>query len=462
MTWEANHFRCHSFDQFAWGDGVARTLAAALEAVEPGAAVRRALGAAGILSDVTQPLADFQYFTRIFLVSVGKASVPMAMAAADTLAGRLTGGVVITKLGHTVGWQPNRNLELIEAGHPIPNHQSLYAAKRIQDLLSATRTDDLVITLISGGGSALMVAPVPGVTLADLQELTTLLLTCGANIQEMNTLRKHLDQIKGGGLARLAYPATLITLILSDVVGDALDVIASGPTVPDPTTYKNAWQVLEDYRLTDRIPQSIYSYLQAGISHKQPETPKPGDPCFEHSLQRWSSPQIIGNNYHATQAAIEQAKNEGYHTLLLTNYLQGEARSAGCFIAAIARQIAYLGTPLSRPACLIAGGETTVSIKGCGLGGRNQELAFGAVVGLAGLCEVLLVSLATDGGDGPTDAAGAVVTGETLLRCQQRGLNPSSYLANNNAYPFFAALDDLLITGPTQTNVNDLVLLFLH
>jgi hydroxypyruvate reductase len=322
-------------------------------------------------------------------------------------------------------------------------------------LLDSCREDDLVIALISGGGSALLSAPADGISLEDLQNLTRLLLACGASIDEINTLRKHLDQIKGGGLARFTYPARLVSLILSDVVGDPLDVIASGPAVPDSSTWKAAWGVLERYDLVDRAPQAILAHLQKGCRGELPDTPKPDDPLFARVQN-----VMVASNLQAAEAAAEQAEEEGFHTLLLTTYLQGEARQAGRILGAILRQVAAPGHPIPRPACLIAGGETTVTLLGDGLGGRNQEVALGAVSELHGLEQVALVTFATDGGDGPTDAAGALVTGETAQRAAALGMHPDDYLKRNDSYHFFEALGDLLFTGPTGTNVNDLTFLF--
>ncbi|RPI22412.1 MAG: DUF4147 domain-containing protein, partial [Chloroflexota bacterium] len=322
-------------------------------------------------------------------------------------------------------------------------------------LLQDAGSHDLVLCLISGGGSALMTAPESGIELEDLRSLTSTLLACGANINEINALRKHLDILKGGGLARLATPARVATLILSDVVGDPLDVIASGPTVADKATFKEAYGVLEQYGLEDRTPPAIISRLKKGLRGEIAETPKEGDRIFS-CVQNL----IVGSNLQAAQAALSAAETEGFHTLLLTTYLQGEARQAGRVLAALARQIGPNGPSITRPACLISGGETTVTVTGNGLGGRNQEVALGAVKDLDGLRNIALVSLATDGGDGPTDAAGAVVTGETMHRARALGLKPKEYLARNDSYHFFDALGDLLRPGPTQTNVNDLTFVF--
>jgi hydroxypyruvate reductase len=290
--------------------------------------------------------------------------------------------------------------------------------------------------------------------LSDLQVTTDLLLRSGATIGELNTIRKHLSRLKGGQLARLAAPAPVGVLILSDVVGDPLDVIASGPTVPDPTTYAEAWDVVQRYRLGESLPDSVSRRLRAGVAGQLPETPKPGDPLFAgvHNC-------IIGSNRLAAQAAVAEARRCGYRALLLTTFVEGEAREAARVAAALARSARVHGDPLSPPACLVWGGETTVTVRGQGKGGRNQELALAAALALEGVPDVLLMALATDGTDGPTDAAGAIVDGGTAARARALGLDPLAALANNDAYPLLSAVGDLLHTGPTGTNVNDLLVI---
>jgi glycerate 2-kinase len=349
----------------------------------------------------------------------------------------------------------NAQFSILESGHPIPDQRGVAGAQRMAELLARAGERDLVLALISGGGSALLTLPAPGITLADMQALTAALLACGANINEINTLRKHLDQIKGGGLARLAHPATLATLVLSDVVGNPLDVIASGPTVADPSTYADAYAILERYRIVEKTPPAILEHVRRGMANAAEESLKPGDARLERVQNL-----IVGSNRQAADAALAAARTEGFNTLLLTTYLQGEAREVGRILAAIARELAVSGHPLARPACVVAGGETTVTLRGDGKGGRNQELALAAIADLDGLRDVALVALATDGGDGPTDAAGAVVTGTTAERARALALDSLDHLARNNAYPFFAALGDLLLPGPTQTNVNDLAFMF--
>ena len=443
------------------GAAVTRILAAALAAVEPDAAVRRCLHRAGDQLQVGQHDYDLSQYDRVFLVGAGKAGVPMARAAAELLADRLTGGVVVVKEGYAGGLQiagslqsAIYNLQLVEAGHPIPDERGLAGARRISATLAGLTERDLVIALISGGGSALLTLPIAGVGLADLQTLTAHLLRCGASINEINWLRKHLDQVKGGGLARMIAPATLVALILSDVVGDPLDVIASGPTVPDSSSFADAYAVLEGYDIVVSTPPSILDHLRRGLVGAVAETPKAGDPCFARATTI-----VVDINAQAVQAAFTAARGEGFNTLLLTTYLQGEAREVGRVLAALGRELALRGQPLPRPACVVVGGETTVTLRGAGLGGRNQELALAAVADLAGLADIALITLATDGGDGPTDAAGAVVTGATLDQARRVGLDAAAHLVRNDAYPFFATLGDLLRPGPTQTNVNDLALI---
>jgi hydroxypyruvate reductase len=450
MTFSLQHFEREA--------SVDRIISAALHAADPDRAVRRYVERVGdqlIIAGQVYELANFQ---RVWVVGAGKAGASMARAVADILGDRLDGGVVIVKDGYgqpCEGFKPSQGLRIVEAGHPLPDERGLRATRAVIELLQASQPGDLVVCLISGGASALLTAPVTGVSLADLQELTRLLLACGANINEINTLRKHLEQAKGGQLARLVYPARMASLILSDVVGSPLDVIGSGPSVPDSSTFADAYAVLECYGLLDQAPPSIVDYLQLGCKGGIPETPKPDDKLFSQVQN-----VIVGSNQQAAEAARGQALAEGFNAMLLTTYLQGEARQAGRWLAAVTRQIVSTGQPVPPPACLVVGGETTVTLVGDGLGGRNQEIALGAVEDLANLSGVLLATLATDGGDGPTDAAGAVVTGETLQRARQLGLAPGDYLSRNDAYHFFQALGDLFVTGPTGTNVNDLAFLF--
>ena len=431
---------------------------AALAAVEPAAAVRRHVHRekdAPVLTVADQRY-DLRDYEHVFVVGGGKAAVPMAAAIADILGERLAEGVIVTKYGHTILQSPIArlsardevsNLQIIEAGHPVPDENSVRGAQAIADCATRATERDLVLCLISGGGSALLTLPVPGLTLADLQPLTDALLRSGATIHELNTVRKHWSRIKGGHLARLVAPATLVTLVLSDVVGDPLDVIASGPTVPDPTTVADAQAVLERYGNPWGFPKPQGFYK--GIFR---ETPKPGDSIFERVQH-----VIVGSNRLAALAAVEKARQLGFNALLLSTYVEGEAREVARVAAALAKGIRAHSDPLSPPACLVWGGETTVTIRGEGKGGRNQELALAAALPLDGWPGILVMALATDGTDGPTDGAGAVVTGETVPRARALGLDPRAALEANDSYPFFDALGDLIRTGPTGTNVNDLL-----
>jgi len=438
---------------------VARILAAGLVAVDPGAVVQRYIQ--------SNPLSPAR---RVFALGVGKAALLMTQAVSQAVP--LTRALVITKRAPIPGAIPNQNLDIFEGSHPVPDSRSVTAGWAALEFVSRLEPDDLLVCLISGGGSALMSAPI--VPLEDLQTLTSALLACGARIDEINTLRRHLDRVKGGGIAR-ATRASVLSMILSDVVDSPLEAIASGPTAPDPTTKEDALGVLIQYDFLpaefrhlapgDRLradmrapapslPPAILRSLLAS-----PETSKPDDPVFSrvHNV-------IVGDNALAAKASLAQAEKEGFQTEYLGSTWQGEARVVGVELALGLRRDAGKS---KTPCCMISGGETTVTLRagsGKGLhdggkGGRNQELALGAVSELAGAPGVMLITLATDGEDGPTDAAGAVVTGETRQRAEALGLDSASHLSRNDSYPYFDALGDLLKIGATGTNVNDLTLL---
>ncbi|MGQ9681178.1 MAG: glycerate kinase type-2 family protein [Anaerolineae bacterium] len=427
-------------------------MAAALAAVEPGEAVRRHVHRQGSVLDVDGQRYDLDSYRRILVVGAGKASAAMAAAVEGLLGERISAGVVNVKDGYTL---PLARVRLQEAGHPLPDARGLEGTEAILRLLRDLREDDLVLALLSGGGSALLTAPVEGVSLADLQETTDRLLCCGATIQELNAVRKHLSRVTGGQLARAAGRAAVISLIVSDVVGSPLDVIASGPTAPDATTFADALTVLARHGLSERVPRAVMTCLREGERGQRPETPKVGDPVFARVQN-----VIVASNRLAAEAALARARALGLQALLLSTYIEGEAREVGRVVAGLAREEALHGAPLQRPACLILGGETTVTVRGRGKGGRNQELALAAALALEGLTGVVVASLATDGSDGPTDAAGALADDTTLERARAAGLDPQKALAENDSYHFFAALGDLLVTGPTMTNVNDLMFVF--
>ncbi len=425
---------------------------AALLAVDPAEAVRRHLRREGDelrAGGVCDPLDSID---RIYLVGAGKASAAMAVAVEGIVGDRIEGGVVVVPYGQRL---PTRRVEVQEAGHPIPDEAGLRGAEAILSLLSRAGERDLVIAVFSGGGSALMPLPVEGVGLADKQEITRQLLACGATIREINAIRKHLSRIKGGRLAAAAAPARLLALILSDVVGDSLDSIASGPTAPDATTYADASAILARYGLERTAPRAVLQHLYRGVEARAPETPKPKDPLFARVRNL-----IVGGNLQALRAAAEHARGLGLAPLILSSSIEGEAREVAKVHAAMAREVRATGNPLPPPACLISGGETTVTLRGTGVGGRNQEFALAAAVEIEGLRDVVVFSAGTDGSDGPTDAAGALADGTTLQRARTIGLDPVGSLRNNDSHRLFRALGDLVVTGPTHTNVMD-VRLFL-
>jgi len=423
-------------------------LAAAVAAVDPHAAVRRVVRRRGAALQIGEQEYRLNRLRRIFVIGGGKADAPMAAALEEILEDRISGGLLSVKYGYTV---PLRRVPLVEAGHPLPDQAGQRAAERMLEVAGEAERDDLVICLISGGGSALLPAPVEGLTLEDKVQLTDLLLRSGATIREINTVRKHLSRIKGGHLARAAWPAQVAVLILSDVIGNPLDAIASGPAVPDPTTFDDALAILERYGLEQRIPAAARDYLHRGAAGTAPETPKPGDPVFDRVQT-----VVIGSNEHAVRAAAGAARGRGYRPLLLTPFLEGEAREAARVLVSVARGVQEAAMPAPAPACVVAGGETTVTMRGQGKGGRCQEFALSAAIAIHRRPHTVVAAFGTDGTDGPTDAAGAVADGTTLERAAAAGLNPSRAMETNDAYPFFSALGDLIVTGPTNTNVNDL------
>jgi glycerate 2-kinase len=426
-----------------------KVLAAALAAVEPGQAVRNAVAVEGDALVVGGRRYDLRQYRRALIVGAGKASAPMAAALEEVLGERLPiEGSVTVRYGHSV---PAQHVVIREAGHPMPDQAGVDATREIVTLLEGATERDLVLCVISGGGSALLTLPHEGLSLDDLRQTTDALLRCGATINEINVVRKHLDQVKGGGLARLAAPASVVTLVLSDVVGNPLDAIASGPTVPDTSTWSDAIAVFDRFALWDQVPSSVVERLRSRL----PDTPKPGDPLFDSTQT-----VVVGSNLLACEAAAAEAERHGFASQVLTTYVEGEAKEVGRVLAGLLREVDASGHPLRRPCCLIAGGETTVTVRGQGLGGRNQELALAAAYALRGVPNVLLASLGTDGSDGPTDAAGAWVDGDTLQRARAAGMDPARYLADNDSYRCFEGLGQLIKTGPTNTNVNDIYLLF--
>jgi glycerate 2-kinase len=438
-------FSLHSVPE---GERIARILAAAICSVEPGAAVDRFIRREGDILTVAGRAYDLRSFGRVVLLGIGKGSLAMSDALARILKTRLDDGLVVSKHISVMSQYP---FHVLEGDHPVPGKRSLEAGQKTIELVSSLGPQDLLFCLVSGGGSALVTAPQAGVSLADIQLLTSALLSCGARIDEINALRRRLDKVKGGGIVKMSNGATLVGLILSDVVGNPLEAIASGPTAPDSSTRAQALSILAKYGLVDQVPGSISHFLRSS-----PETPKQDDPLFG-KVQN----VVVGSNLLAAQAALTQAEADGFNPYLLRTDLQGEARQVAFELATLLRQARLTGDPVPAPACIVAGGETTVTLKGNGRGGRNTELALAAVSELADFPGVMLVTLATDGEDGPTDAAGAVVTGATFRRAAGMGLRPGLFLEKNDSYSFFSALDDLLKPGSTGTNVNDLAFLFI-
>ncbi len=390
-------------------------------------------------------------YDRVLVLGAGKASAAMAKALERVLGRRISGGLVNVKYGHTARL---RRVELNECGHPVPDAAGVQGARRIAAIAAEAGERDLILCPISGGGSALMPLPAEPVTLDEKQETTRLLLACGATIHEINAVRKHISAIKGGQLSRLAWPATVVSLMLSDVIGDDLDVIASGPTAPDASTFADAIRILERYGIHSRVPPSVRERLQRGAQGEIPETPKIG----ARELSRTQN-VIVGSNRLAADAAVQRARELGYRTLLLSTLIEGETRDVARVHAAIIREILASGRPVKPPACVLSGGETTVTLKGRGLGGRNQEFVLAAALDIAGLSRTVVFSAGTDGTDGPTDAAGAIADGRTLDRAKRKGLDARAMLDANDSYHFFEPLGDLVKTGPTNTNVMDLRIL---
>jgi glycerate 2-kinase len=429
----------------------ARTIfEAGLEAADPMVSIPRHLRMDGQILHAGRGVYDLANYKNLYVIGAGKATAKMALAVEELLGERISGGIVIVKRGHTV---PLRQLEIVEAGHPIPDQAGVNATETIVGLLRRTLETDLILCLISGGASALLACPSAGLTLQDKQQTTQTLLNCGARINEVNALRKHISKVKGGRLAELAYPATVVSLMLSDVIGDSIDIIGSGPTAPDSSTFADCLSIIERYGVGEMIPGAVRRFLQKGAAGDAAETPKSGDPIFD-KVQNL----IVGNNHSALWAAKERAGALGYHALVLSSSVEGEAKKVAIDHAAIAEDILAGRGPVHRPACIISGGETTVTIEGDGLGGRNQEFALAVAVEIDGMEGVVALSGGTDGTDGLTDAAGAIVDGTTLQRAREKGLDARDYLRRNDSYSLLTTVGDLLVTGPTLTNVMDLQL----
>jgi glycerate 2-kinase len=402
-------------------------------------------------------------FKDIIVVGFGKAAFQMAIAIEDVIGvDQITAGIVVTKYGHAkfqIAEQRAKNkalkkIKVFEAGHPIPDENGIEATEQIIDLLNSAGKDTLVLCLISGGGSALLVSPIEGVSLGEKQLITDLLLKAGADIEELNAVRKHLSKVKGGRLAEVAYPAKTISIIISDVIGDKLDVIASGPTSADSSTFNDALRVIEKYNLFKKAPQSIINIFNRGNAGTIPETPKTDNEIFR-SVQNI----IVGSNKKAIDAAVNEAQSEGLKTEVLSYAVTGEAREVAKELVKKANRA--LSEDHNGMVCFISGGETVVTVKGEGKGGRNMELALSFAIEIEGIEGITLLSAGTDGTDGPTDAAGAVVDGDTIIKAREMGLDPLEYLNNNDSYNLFSKTDSLIVTGPTGTNVMDIQIILI-
>ena len=429
-------------------------LTSALQAVDPRVFIPNVLQREQNRLIIDGKTFELKQFKHIYLAAVGKAGLSMAAAADSVLREAVTEGIILTKHIDNA-YQLSEKYSIFKGGHPVPDDGSVQGANAILSMLEKTQADDLVIFLISGGGSALLTCPRPGVSLKDMQDFSAQILACGADISEFNTMRKHLDLVKGGGLALQAAPALCVSIILSDVVGSNLSTIASGPTVPDLSTFNDAIHILDKYKLRDIVPSSILKVLLDGQTGLIPETLKPDDPCCKKIINC-----LTADNRIAAIAAAEKGRQLGFNSVILSTMLTGEASAVGAMLPAFFSEIDQPDSWIKRPALMIFGGETTVHIKGKGLGGRNQELALAAVRPMSAMKNSALVTLATDGEDGPTDAAGAFVSDATLGKGLALGLKPEDFLEHNDAYHYFEALDDLLKIGPSGTNVNDLTFLF--
>ena len=428
-------------------DTLRTILDAALGAVDARAATRRALNS--LDTNATVCGHELDPTARFVVVAIGKAASGMADAAASVLGDRIRSGLVVTKDGHAEGFERG-GFEVMESGHPLPDERSAAAARRVLACVEQARPDDLFLLLLSGGASALVSAPPDGVGVEELARTNQLLLESGADITELNAVRKHLSEISGGRLALRAAATRIAVLAISDVAGNRLDVIGSGPCAPDPSRFEDAIAVLERRGIHDRVPASVRRHLDRGCAGEIPETPKPGDAGLRRVAHR-----VIASNADARRAAEDAAAKLGAHTIGLGECVRGEARKEGRRLAALA-----LSVRCAKPVCVVAGGESVVVVRGDGHGGRNQELALAAAIGLAGT-PVTLLAAGSDGSDGATEAAGAFCDGDTVARARALGLDPERALARNDAHGFFCGEGGLLRTGPTGTNVMDLVLLWL-
>ena len=434
---------------------------AAIEAANPEKAIHACLRLKNNILELsanneTIKAFDLNQFKKIIVVGAGKATAAMAKAVEDILGHRINAGCICVKYGYT---RTLSTIETIEADHPLPDENSIAGARKIKEMLEGTTADDLVISLISGGGSALLCLPPEGITLKEKQRVTDLLIKSGAAIHEINLVRKHLSLVKGGNLAKIAHPSTLLNLMVSDVVGDRVDIIGSGPFVVDNSTFSDALGVIGKYNLIRKIPPSALACIAEGANNEMltAETQQTDETANENlPIIEKTTHFIIASNIHSLSAAKDKAKDLGYHCLILSSAIEGDTKDAAAWHAQIALEVLSSSNPIPAPACIISGGETTVQVRGDGKGGRNMEFALHTAPLIDGFENLMIASIGTDGTDGPTDAAGAVAHGFTLKNAEKMGLDIHAYMDNNDSYHFFKALDDLIITGPTHTNVMDI------
>jgi glycerate-2-kinase len=436
--WEYIFFSKKKIPMYKLTQDAMEIITKAIEVVKPERLIKSRIVVQNKMFRIDDLSLDLRKFEKVYVIGFGKASGSMAREIES-----------VVKYGHSAQCQ---KIRVLEAGHPVIDQKSLSSTKEIMQIAREAGEKDLVICLISGGGSALLEQLPEGISLKDLQKVFKLLLGCGSNIEEINTVRKHLSLVKGGQLARAIAPATCVSIILSDVIGDPLEAIASGPTAPDSTTFLDAWNVIEKYRLKPDLPEFVLKHFEYGLKGNFPETLKPGDPIFNKVYNK-----ILGNNLLALETAQRTAQRLGYNCIILSSRIQGEAREVAQVLASIVQEIQQNGIPLKKPACVLSGGETTVTLKGKGKGGRNQELALAALLAMKNAREdYIIVSCGTDGTDGPTDAAGGMANPVVLKKATKLNLSAQDFLADNNAYPFLERTDGLIITGPTGTNVMDI------
>jgi hydroxypyruvate reductase len=421
---------------------------AGLTGADPASAVKSAVEVSHGCLRVRERAHPLAAIRNLYVAGCGKAAAPMARAAEEIFGEKISRGLIVVKYGHSA---ETKRIEILEAGHPVPDAAGLRGAHRIVDLARGCGEEDLLVFLLSGGASALLPYPAAGLTLEDKQIATNALLKSGAPIEAVNAVRKHLSLVKGGRLAQIAAPARVLCLILSDVIGDGPEAIGSGPTAPDCTTYADCLHIIRRYSLTDKLPPPALDILARGARGEIAETAKPSDPLFERVQN-----VVVGNNRSALTAAAQRARALGYNAVILTQSMQGESRMVARAHAELVKRAACGAESLPRPACLLSGGETTVTVHGSGVGGRNQEFVLAAALELENIDNVVVLSGGSDGTDGPTDAAGGIVDGSTIARAKLIGIDGRAFLDRNDSYSFLRAVDDLLITGPTLTNVMDL------